>query len=67
MASTVPATSAGRAVRTPIFQTVRHRLTPSASDASSQPRGTARRPSEKIATMIGAIITVRITTPASRP
>ena len=66
VASTVPATSAGRAVRTPTFQNVRQRLTPRASDPSSQPRGTARSPSAKIAIMIGAIITVRITTAASR-
>ena len=66
VASTVPATSAGRAVRTAIFQNVRQRLTPSASEPSSQPRGTDRRPSAKIAIMIGEIITVRITTAASR-
>ena len=36
-ASTVPATIAGRAVRTAIFQVVRQRLTPSASEPSSQP------------------------------
>ena len=67
VASTVPATSAGRAVRTATFQNVRQRLTPSASEPSSQSRGTARRPSAKIAIMIGAIITVRIRTAAIRP
>ncbi len=67
VASTVPATSVGRAARTPIFHTVRHLLIPRPSDASIQPRGTARRPSEKTATITGAIITVRISTPAARP
>ena len=66
VASTVPATSAGRADSTAIFQKVRQRLTPSASEPSSQLRGTDRRPSAKIAIMIGEIITVRITTAASR-
>ena len=66
VASTVPAISAGRAVLTPTFQNVRQRLIPSASDPSSQPRGTARSPSQKTAIMIGATITVRITTAASR-
>ena len=56
VASTVPATSAGRAVRTPIFQNVRQRLMPRPSEPSSQPRGTARRPSTKTATISGAII-----------
>ena len=60
VARTVPAISAGRAVLTPTFQNVRQRLTPSASEPSSQPRGTDRRPSQKIAIMIGAIITVRM-------
>ena len=67
VASTVPATIAGRAVRTAIFQKVRQRLTPIASEPSIQRGGTARRPSEKIEIMIGAIITVRIRTAASRP
>ena len=66
VASTVPATIAGRAVRTAIFQNVRQRLTPSASEPSSQPGGTARRPSQKIEIISGAIITVRISTAASR-
>src|SRR6476620_1484329 len=48
VARTVPATIAGRAVRTAIFQKERHRLMPIASDPSSQLAGTARRPSEKI-------------------
>ena len=61
VASTVPATNAGRAVRTAIRQNVRQRLTPSASEPSSHPRGTDRSPSAKIAIMIGEIITVRIT------
>ena len=66
VASTVPAISAGRAVLTATFQNVRHGLTPRASDPSIQPRGTARSPSAKSAIMIGAIITARITTAASR-
>ena len=66
VASTVPAISAGRAARTATFQKVRQRLTPSASDPSSHPRGTARRPSEKSEIMIGEIISVSSTTAASR-
>ncbi len=66
VASTVPATIAGRAVRTAIFQVVRQRLTPSASEPSSQPGRTERSPSEKIETISGAIIRVRISTAASR-
>ncbi len=65
-ASTVPAMIAGRAVRTAIFQVVRQRLTPSASEPSSHPGFTARRPSEKIETISGAIITVSTVTAASR-
>ena len=53
-------------MRTAIFQVVRQRLTPSASEPSSQPGRTERRPSEKIETISGAIITVRISTAASR-
>ena len=47
-------------MRTAIFQVVRQRLTPSASEPSSQPGRTERSPSEKIETISGAIITVRI-------
>ena len=65
-ASTVPATIAGRALRTPIFQVVRQRLTPSASEPSSQPGLTERRPSVKIETISGAIITVSTVIAASR-
>ena len=60
------ARSAGRAVTTAIRQNVRQRLTPSASEPSSHPCGTDRSPSAKIAIMIGEIITVKITTAASR-
>src|SRR4051794_16893902 len=65
-ARTVPATIAGRALRTAIFHIVRQRLTPSAREPSSQPGLTARRPSAKIETISGAIITVRIRTAANR-
>ena len=52
--------------RTEIVQTVRQRLTPRAADPSVQPRGVARRASVMIATMIGTIITVRITSATIR-
>src|SRR6476659_2465240 len=65
-ARTVPATIAGRAVRTAIFQVVRQRFTPRASDPSSHPGRTDRSPSEKIETISGAIITVSTVTAASR-
>ena len=66
VAITVPATRAGRAVRTAIIQKVRQRLMPAASDPSSQLLRTAFRPSLKIAIISGAIITVRITTAADQ-
>ncbi len=62
----MPATIAGRALRTPIFQVVRQRFTPSASEPSSQPGFTERRPSEKIETIRGAIIIVNTVTAAIR-
>ena len=67
VASTVPATIAGRAVRTPIFQIVRQRLTPRRERAldparAAPPAGRRRRST----IMIGAIITVRISIAASR-
>ena len=67
VAITVPAISAGRAVRTAIFQKVRQRLTPAASDPSSQLFRTAASPSQQIEIISGAIITVRITTAVPSP
>src|ERR1700710_1566365 len=58
-ARTVPATIAGRAARPPIFQIVRQRLTPSATEPSSQPGLTEFRASVKIDTISGAIMIVR--------
>src|SRR4051794_29756423 len=55
VASTVPATIAGRALRTPIFQKVRQRLIPIASEPSIHPFRTDRRPSLKIEIISGAI------------
>src|SRR5712671_3564708 len=66
VASTVPATIAGRALRTAIFQKVRQRLIPIASEPSIQPLRTDRRPSLKIEIISGAIITVSTRTPAAR-
>ena len=66
VASDLGELATGRALRTAIFHIVRQRLTPSASDPSSQPGRTERRPSEKIETTSGAIITVRIRTAATR-
>src|ERR1700750_3167406 len=60
-ARAVPATIAGRAARTPIFQIVRQRFTPSASEPSSQPALTELKASVKIDTIRGAIMIVRTT------
>ena len=60
VASTAPATIAGRAVRSDTRHVVRQRLTPSAAEPSVHARGTAASERELIATMIGVIITVRI-------
>ena len=66
VASTVPAISAGRAVFATIFQNVRQRFTPRASEPSIHVRGTERSPSTNTAVISGAIITVRISTAAIR-
>src|SRR6202012_1754156 len=63
-ARTVPATIAGRAARTPTFQIVRQRFTPSASEPSSQPGFTELRASGKMDTTSGAIMIVSTTTAA---
>src|SRR6201746_1244641 len=65
-ARTVPATIAGRAARTPIFQIVRQRFTPTASDPSTQPGFTEFKESVKIDTIRGAIMIVRIRIAAIR-
>src|SRR3978361_448266 len=66
-ARTGPATTGGGgAGRTTIFQVVRQRLTPSASEPSIQPGLTERSPSLKIETISGAIITVSTVIAASR-
>ena len=60
VASTVAAAIAGRAMRSETRQMVRQRLTPSAAEPS-RPGGRHRvSASALIATMIGRIITVRI-------
>jgi hypothetical protein len=64
VASTVAATIAGRAVRSDTRQIVRQRLTPSAAEPSATCAGP--RPARAlIATMIGRIITVRISVATS--
>src|SRR5271167_1405914 len=60
VASTAAAMMAGRAVRTDTRQIVRQRLTPSATEPSRQETGTDSSEFAVIATMIGRIITVRI-------
>ena len=61
VASTVAATIAGRAVRSDTRTIVRQRLTPSATDPSRQASGTEPSAAAISATMIGVIITARIT------
>ena len=63
VASTAAATIAGRAARTVTVHIARQRLTPSETEPSRQPMGTARSASTTIAIMIGVIITVRIRIP----
>src|SRR5271156_755354 len=63
-ARTGPATIAGRAARTPIFQVVRQRSPPSASEPSVQPGLTEFRASVKSDTISGAIMIVRTITAA---
>ena len=54
-------------MRTPIRHIVRQRLTPSAAEPSSHERGMLRSASAMIATMIGTIITARISEASSSP
>ncbi len=67
VASTTPAMIAGRAVRADTRHTVRQRLTPSAAEPSVHALGTAESALTVIATMIGVIITIRITLATIRP
>ena len=57
----MPAAIAGHTVRSETRRIVRQRLTPSAAEPSRQEAGTASSALALIATMIGRIITVRIT------
>ena len=66
VASTAPAMIAGRAVRSDTRQIVRQRLTPSAAEPSVHALGTEASALVLIATMIGVIITVRISTATAR-
>jgi len=67
VASTVAATIAGRAVRNDTRTIVRQRLTPSAIDPSRQAIGTEASAPAISATMIGVIITARITVATAAP
>ena len=60
VASTVAAAIAGRAVRSDTRQIVRQRLTPRAAEPSRHDTGTDASALALIATMIGRIMTVRI-------
>ena len=67
VASTAAATIAGRIARTLTARIARSGLTPSATAPSRHELGTAASASQISATMIGVIITVRITTVTSSP
>ena len=67
VASTAAATIAGRAARSVTASIARSGLTPSAIAPSRHEFGTDTSASQISATMIGVIITVRITTATDRP
>ncbi len=66
VASTVAATIAGRAVRSETRTIVRQRLTPSATEPSCHEDGTEASAAAISATMIGVIITARISVAVAR-